>query len=458
MSNFFDLLFSTFKTNFPNMSWKLGSLIRTLLVNPMSKVSTAVSDSLMRTDKLADLQAALDRPESHEDTLDYWLDVLGAPTLYPKPATGSVMFVFTDSRGVDIPKNTELTWGDEESVFTTIAVSAGDVQNNTIAKLGSKSFGIVVPVSTADASDVSLASGLKLNWSDAPSTVLDIYVASPVCGGVLDMDVYSKAALVSSKLNELSLVSSQGLTSILVSKYLPTIVSVEVIKTTNSNTPTAAMSVCLKQRRPPTFDIAEYRIECDSLGNPYVLIAKPGLSSVLYVRSSLTGDVLNYTVTDQSDTVNSDSVKISLSDTSTTDSSVIIATSRFADTIDPVNWLNSANSTLPFTVTSKPALAINVTVKLTISSGELSHEAKVAIADYICSTRLNESIDASRIASILAESGVTLARPALLVGRRYDSSGDAEVCSTGGLSSISFTDQQDKQIAFYSSVSDVQVM
>lgn len=456
MYNFFDLLFSTFKTNFPNISWKLGSLVRTLLISPMSKVSSAVSDVLIRADRLAELKAALDRPEDYEDTLDYWLDVLGNSTPEPRPATGAVMFVLSNTDKLTIPKNTELTWGDSEAVFTTDAIYVGESQSTPIIKLGTRSYGVVVNVTTAGASDLSLASGLKLNWSDAPSNVVDIYVSSPVCGGGSYTDVYTKAALVSAKLDELSLVSSKGLTSILVSRYLPTIVSAEVSKTTNSSTPVASMSVCLKQRRPPTVELTERPVTTDQHGASYITLSSAGLSSILYIRDRSTGAELTYTTS--TDEIDPSILRVTLTDVPTTTTSVLVSLSRFEDITEPLSWLSSANSTLPLNVTPRSPIAVNVAVHLTPSSGSISTETKSAIVDYICSTKLNESIDAGRIASILSKQGVTLARPVLLVGSSYGVTAGATVCSSTGLSPISFNAATDTPVAFYTASSDIQVL
>ena len=224
MSNLFNTLFQTIKTELPNLNWKLGSAIRTLVVDPLSVMSANIDKAVSAISAVNELDAALAAPSEHEGVLDIWMRKLNIQQqLSATSSTGTIKIVRTNAAPMTIEAGTEFTW--DSSVYlvatkTTMWGIAGG-SNYDVLVPGSAYVAELTVVATSDY-PVSISSGSPINWHGADENVLDVYVANPVTGGVV-LNAETKAKLIQGHLESPTMCGSAGVRSAILRKFPNTV-------------------------------------------------------------------------------------------------------------------------------------------------------------------------------------------------------------------------------------------
>lgn len=230
MNNMFDVLFQSIKDKFPKLNWKLGSVVRSLIVDPLEQLSADVNSYVAKLTLATDLNNLLNNPVGRDEELDRWLVELGI-TLPAQPASTGTVAIICDALDPDliVPAGTEFSWNDGTSLL-----AAETVTGDNLEKYGRNMFRMEVPVTSYSDHTTTLSSGCPLVWGSAPDTVIDIFVATPVSGGLRVNSVQAKAALIRAALQQPLVCGESAILATLIRKFGTTIVDVRVGKNINA--------------------------------------------------------------------------------------------------------------------------------------------------------------------------------------------------------------------------------
>ena len=349
---------------------------------------------------------------------------------------------------ISVPKNTEFRWGDSIALFTT---EDATVSADSAIRVGRRTLGLIIPVSTIEPSDITLSAGSKLNWSDAPSQIIDIYVSSPVSGGSTYLDASTKASLISAKLSGLSFIGSEGLTALVVSRFMPSVVSAHIVKDAPGVGRPGSMMVSLKQSRPASVELITAEVSANSSGVGEVYLRVSNVTAVTKVCSKLTGESVPFTTE-----IDSEGVRISLG--TSYPSTISVYVRHFEELGQASTWLNDESVGMPFKVDLVTPTEIAVALHLPIKSGSLDSDTITDLCKYVCGTKLNGSIDGGSLTSILSNHDIVLTKP---IGISCYNCADPNVAiynAVGGLSSYSLPVDDGRPVALYLTADNVKVV
>jgi hypothetical protein len=298
----FDVLFQCVKDRFPKLNWKLGSVIRSLLIDPLEKIGSEVDAYSTKLKQNSELQRIIDDPIGKNDELDYWMYQLGLQLPATKSARGEVTLCLS-STDVDftVPVGAAFTWNDGTLLRAEKAVQVNgktvDKDNRTIA----------VPVISAADIAVDIQEGASVVWDAAPDSVVDMYVSSAITGGLTSDSENSKAALIRATLVQPSVCGADAILSAMIRKFGTTIVDVKLGPISKLSAGLASeVSLYIKQRDLPrmrdnkyTFDAVEEAIKWISstqCGAPFAIVGKAPICAFVNLQIDVGGLDINEAV------------------------------------------------------------------------------------------------------------------------------------------------------------------
>lgn len=229
MSNIFNTVFQTIKAELPNINWSLGSVVRTLVVDPLAHISDALDSVKAEQAVYNELDVALASPADYEDVLDVWMTRLNIDTPTDTRSTGTVVIARSNAESMTIAAGTVFQWGSEIQLVadstTTWGMGIEPLKYKT--EIPAALYIAEVPVTASTQIPVTLSSGSPINWAGASNDILDVYIGKPVSGGVY-LTAESKANLISAHLASPSVCGSDGIRSSLLRKYPTRIVDAQV--------------------------------------------------------------------------------------------------------------------------------------------------------------------------------------------------------------------------------------
>lgn len=221
MTGTFDILFQCIKDRFPKLNWKLGSVLRSLLVDPLEKISIDIDKYLASIDSRSNLQGLLESPAGRDAELDYWMRQLGIPAPAEVSAHGEVTICYEPGAGFTIPEGSLFTWNNGTAVVAArkIVADGGSPRDSRLCK-------VAVPVTSSSSPAVDIAVGASVVWSAAPDNVTDMYVSTAITGGCSSDSPTAKAALIRAALGTPAMAGSDNIRTALVRKFGASIVDV----------------------------------------------------------------------------------------------------------------------------------------------------------------------------------------------------------------------------------------
>jgi hypothetical protein len=197
-----NILLQEVRDKFPKLDWNLGSVVRELVIEPLSKLGDDLDQYIANAKASLDVQNICANPTKYEDELDEWVDRLGISPPETRASSGTVRITKESPDRMVIPAGTQFSWNDEVVVYTQetyVATKVGsdqDLDNRLeYVSYGGSAFSVDIPV-IGYVGGGSVASGAPLNWSGAPDDVYDIHVGSAISGGVSSFNVHEKAAKI----------------------------------------------------------------------------------------------------------------------------------------------------------------------------------------------------------------------------------------------------------------------
>lgn len=228
-NSLYTTLSKTLKEAFPTISWKLGSLVRELILEPFIKISDTIDSYVSKVNRLLDIDIALESPDEYEDVLDAWMSKLNIQSPELREAQGVVSIQFTGTPDFIVRAGESFEYNDilfvvnERYEFSN--TEEGKLQ---VTEKYSGLYSIEVPVTTTGPSSAVIAAGTHVSWSSAPDRVVDIVITKPICGGMGVLSAQAKANLIKDTLAATGFYGEKGILSTLRKKFPEEIIDVKL--------------------------------------------------------------------------------------------------------------------------------------------------------------------------------------------------------------------------------------
>ena len=405
------------KSRFPAMTWKLGSVVRELIVEPLASLGDTVSSYIQKAENSLDVTTICNAPAQYPNEIDTWMNRLGIEPPEVKRSSGIVAILSETGENMTVAAGTMFTWG-EDLAFQVTENTVFDA-THPYTKLNEGAYLAEVPVISTGETGASLSAGSPLNWEGAPEHVYDIYTASPITGGRTSLSYQAKADLILNSLSVKSFAGEEGISNALQREF-PN----EVVNAKAGNKDATKLNVVplfIKPSSPPatlTIPVVTYYREESSLSSGSsessespdtsikVSFSGTGLISIDKILNSVNTECSILSTDITGNLGDSDSVvTLSISGV-TAGEKVTVYCTGFSILKDCAYWLNAENQGLPFRYIVKvPAVAI---VSLFVNGTDsLPLSARTNIQTYIDDKPLDASITDGEISAILQRSNVT---------------------------------------------------
>ena len=400
------VLIQELRTKFPAVSWKVGSLVRELVIEPLARIGDILETYIQQSEARLDITTALDDPTNNKDTIDLWMDRLGLGEFEGKPSSGSIAIMSESMEDMTILQGTVFTYGaDEISLITDATITAGS-DGTGYKKCGEGAYLVEVPVTSADTESGYISPGVPVNWVGAPQHVYDIYTATSISGGRPAQSYIEKAELIRDALSMKSFVGEECIKGALRRAFPGEIADTRVVQTNSTSTP-AAVNICVKPSSPPsTFDINAMTSQDTVNGPIYVTINNPGILRITDVLASdEESRQVNIVRVDKSPLDNGGTAHTIILSGVEPSALVTVKCEGSAVIGRCGAWLNQSVQGLPFKY--NVLLPCIATLSLRIPSNDtINIGAKSAIQAYVNSKAMDSEITDADIVSILREYGI----------------------------------------------------
>lgn len=452
------VLIQEVKARFPAIDWNLGSVVRELVIEPLSRLGDLLESRVAETQKSLDVKNICAHPTTYPQELSTWADRLG---LTPPPAitsTGTVRVVRTSPGDLVIPENTAFSWGGEVVAYTTSSYHV--CQNMSQATDGSKvliykklaagAYSVDIPVSvSSESGNASLSAGAPLNWVGAPDDVYDIYVGSALSGSAGMWGVHEMARAIEDALTPNSLSGEACLRKALRFNF-PALVKDVVVGDKDINYP-HAVTLYIK----PVKCLQEYDLPISFNTEGVGRISACGVYRVLDVYQDSNTKIPVTEITYGDDLGNSKSeIGIKVSSRSKDATVRVLGFPEYA-IID--SWLQDEAKATPFEFVLKtPAIGV-VNAFISVSSTVLSGVATEISAE-ISDISLNHPITDADLDRILGKYSVTRNKATTYSVRSYVGTSEALHTMTQTVSPSSFIPAFTRPLALYSQTNLIEIL
>lgn len=437
MNDIKSFVLQQFKDTFPDFNWRIGSTVRELLVEPLAYLSELFDTYINYLNNLNNINYVLDNPDICAAEIDTWMRQLNIQTPQQTAGSGTVSILVSSADDFVIPRGTVFVWGDSVNVFVEqdhkFSISDGTLQSVCYG-----CYKLTVAVITLQNTSVSLSSGAPLVWSNAPDTVLDIYVESPITGGLGELSYTGRADLIRSVLNAPAPCGERNILAGLQRSFPEVVADMMTLKTASGGA-AGEVAAVLKQRAVPVS--GSWQTHVESMDDSRMVVKVPS-ARLLYVQevTRLTGERLAYEVVHDSQDGEYITLEILTGDPTSVciGEAVVVKTLQASDSAKCFDWLNSMQVGSPYKfVESIPAIAL---IELEISAQgrkNLTETELLEIQEYINHSKINQTITDGGVSAILQAQKRTLTRPITYRGTVYYRGKARSFCSSGGMLNLS---------------------
>ena len=461
-SSLFDALLQSMRDRFPKLSWKLGSVIRTLLLEPLVSISDEITKYSDKLANISNIKASLDDPQNHEAELDYWIKMLGIPLPEASPATGTIVLKTSSNKPLTVASGTRFSWDDSVTVYASKRYDLGVDQ--PFIELAPGVYTAEIGVTSGAYGTAYLKSGTPLNWETAPDSVKDIYVKSPIGGGVV-IDAKLKAEVIKSTLTAPTICGADSIRSALISRY-PGVICDAYVGGKKTSSSRCIVPLYIKQSYPPTSDltdIPEASVDVNTAkGCIAIRINTEGALQVLEVGTAggvpvvadrrtqigVIGDSGSYLEIETSQFGASDYLKSKL----TFQARVL----RYPAALAAIAWLNDSQRGLPYMVHGEAPAYAELKLQIDTEGADIPVAAKEEICEYINKTQLNETITDTAVVNILEKYGVSVSSAILYIANVTYLEDHFSIRQTGSMSLFGRLGLGETPIAAYCYVNDIE--
>lgn len=183
-------LFQELRTSYPTIDWSLGSVARELWLEPLAAMAQKIDCYIEAAKRDLNIDALITTPEENKERIEELAASYGINTTLNIKGTGTIALSLNSDSDIAISKGTTFTWLDQAVIVPyNIYGTANEATDTNSAvrvlfkQIAPGCFELDIPVETFEDHGVTLECGATLNWSNAPDSVYDIRVKSPVTGG-----------------------------------------------------------------------------------------------------------------------------------------------------------------------------------------------------------------------------------------------------------------------------------
>lgn len=452
MSGMFDILFQNIKDRFPKLNWKLGSVVRSLLVDPLEKIGTDVDLYVNKLVSQLDLETLLDSPVGKEEALDAWMARLNIAEPQVLQATGTVAVLCASDERLTIAEGTAFTWSGDVSLYASEQVTYGE-GSKSFTRVGDSLFLAEIPVISNTDTPVTLDVGSPLNWGSAPDQVIDVYVVSPITGGSAPT-VQAKSKLIRAHLSNPTVCGASAIRASLIRKYGAAIVDVELGPSVADNTK-AVVPVYIKQSAMPR---VTYEQLIPSTSEDRGVVFSLDTTGVLTISGIFTdkGDAVVVDSSTQFGVLGDYGSKfVAKINEPTPNTSYSIRYTVFDTVKKASSWLNSTQCGSPVQLKSKTPVYGKLKMSIDIGGANLDSGTKAAICEYVCSKDLDKGVTDSELREILSSRGYTLGAATVFVADLLHNGEVLTVTQTGAINVTGRLGIDGMPVALYCSIDNI---
>lgn len=444
-NSLFNTILASIKERMPGVSWKVGSLVRELLVQPLVHIGEIIDEYVAKRDRMSDIFSALDNPDENEDVLDYWIAELGltqGSIDSAEDVIGSVSVVVKGYDKVEVPSNSVFSWGDELLLRSNSYV---EIDPRTPSTYKSQVInGVVVadiPVVVDSSVGGLVNTGAKLNWTEAPDNVIDIYVGSPIQPSATALSAQAKAVLINSRLTTPSMCGEATTLAGLVREFGTHLCDVKLKKAT-SNTGRVRTNIWVKQNTAPVVECINLDIRESSIIN----IQDTSIVEINYVLDS------NKRKLDFRVSFSDDGTIIATADK--LNGSVCVEVVRYKNSKEAVDWLNQTQVGGGAILRAKAPAYCELELNIPCS-GSLSSDTLTAISSRINDSQLSPCITDRNVVPILEKAGLALNRPIIYTATVHYNGDTNTYTQTGSINFAGLNRVNDAPVAVYCPINKI---
>ena len=440
------------KARFPGMTWKLGSLVRTLIVEPLAALGDAFDSYIQKAENGLNVVAICQSPSQYSEELDTWMNRLGIAQPELRAASGMVALLSDTGEDMTIDSGTMFTWGDELSFQVTESRTFGS--GSPYTKLSEGAYLAEVPVESVGATGASLSIGSPLNWEGAPSHIYDIYTASPISGGRSILTDQAKATLIMSALSPNSFTGEACISKALQREFPNDIIDAKA--GAKDAEKLYKVNLFVKPSNPPsTFTRAASTYTDEADNSIKAQISGAGVITVDKVVDKLSATCPIVATTVTGNLGDSDSIITLTLSSVRAGEGVTAYFTGFQIVQDVAYWLNAEQQGMPFSYTVKiPAV---VTIGIAVSTTEaLPINVRNDLQDYINDKPLDSAVTDSEVAAILQRANITMTSSNVYTAAVLNSKNTVSLStSVGGVSPAGNAFSFGRPTAMYSYVNKI---
>ena len=401
-----NILQQEIRDKFPGLDWRLGSVFRELVVEPLCKLADKLDSSIASATASLDVKTICENPLEYEEELDSWLSRLGLTINKNPKSTGMVRIICSSGDRIKIPRNTAFTWNGEIAVYVSedLAISSVADPNRLSTDIAFNSYnGLMysadIPVSSSDTYGGTLDVDTPLNWVGAPAQVHDIYISSAVSGGRTMITAADKANILMSSFTQDGMSGTAGIKKCLIRNFPNVVQDAKTGKFVKGE----GVNIYIKPTKQP----AEFEVSALTDTNGVTTISGCGIYRVVSVYSVSDGKYLDYSYTYEG-SVGSSSSSIKI-ETDKTREAINIKVLGFGEYSAIKSWLDGEGVGSPFSFNLAVPAVGSVKLSSTVS-GTVPAAARTEISEYITALPIDSTVSGSDISKILSKYGVFLTR------------------------------------------------
>ena len=400
-----NILQQEIRDKFPSLDWRLGSVFRELVVEPLCRLADKLDASVATATAKLDIKTICENPLEYEEELDSWLERLGLTINRNPKSTGTVRIICDSKKRIKIPRNTALTWNGEIAVYVSEDLSVSDPEDPErletdilFTSYNGLMYSADIPVSSSETYGGTLDVNTPLNWVGAPAHVRDIYVSSAVSGGRTMITAADKANLLMDAFTQDGMSGTAGIKKCLV-RNLPNMVQDAKTGTIREG---SGVNIYIKPTKQP----AEFNVSALTNADGETEISGCGIYRVVSAVSS-DGSYMDFSYSFEG-AVGSSKTIIKIK-TSKPRESVNIKVLGFGEYPTIKDWLDGEGVGSPFNFNLMVPAVGSVKLFSTVS-GAVPEAARTEISEYITALPLDSTVSGSDIAKILGKYGVFMLR------------------------------------------------
>ena len=398
------IIIQELRARFPDIDWKLGSLVRELVVEPLAKLGDILDSHIKKAESVMDLEGIQNYPAEHKEEIDTWMTRLGLHGFEAKESTGAIAIVSETGEPMTVLAGTVFSWGDDEISLVADTTKLWGGNGEPYNKQGEGVYVAEINVTGLSEQGGSLSSGIPINWVGAPKHVYDIYTKTAITGGRPEQSYQEKADMIVNALSIKSFVGEECISNALQRKFPGEVVDAVVLADKRTRN-IGEVTLCVKPFNPPYTTSAPDIIKTDKDGRTYVRVVANSVAKIIDVHDSHN---IPCPIVEVRRVEDGNNAVLYAYISGARDGDKAIVYYEGMPIIDTCNkWLQQSVQGLPFiyNVVAPQVVVLSLHIP---TNDTISVAAKTAIQSYINAKPLDATVADNEIIALLRDYGITV--------------------------------------------------